>query len=61
LLNHIRMQLLSLSEMEQIHGGWQSTACKIGFGVVGALVGGAVGAVAFGTLGNILCYPSKAQ
>lgn len=55
------MKELSIERMEQIEGsGWGMAACKVGFGVAGALLGGPWGLVAGGVAGNIFCISHPA-
>jgi hypothetical protein len=56
------MKKLELKQMEQISAsGWGTLACRLGFGGAGFLLGGPLGAMIGGTVGNILCYPVKAN
>ena len=56
------MKTLDLKEMEVIEGGgWGSFACRMAFGVAGALAGGPVGMIVGGTVGNVLCFPFEAH
>ena len=56
------MKKLEMNQMESLNGqGWGSVACKVGFFLVGAAIGGPGGAIGAGIAGNLLCFSHDAH
>lgn len=50
------MKKLEINQMESLNGqGWGFVACRVGFGIAGALIGGPGGMIAGGIAGGLLC------
>jgi hypothetical protein len=56
------MKKLEMNQMESLNGqGWGFVACRVGFILVGAAIGGPGGTIAGGIAGGLLCGAHEAH